>query len=60
MFVPRGLSHCFQNVGDERASRLAVYSPGEIEQFFENFAAGDAKGRRGAVPGADTPPPQTG
>ena len=54
VFIPRGLSHCFRNVGEERVSLLAVYSPSGIEQFFENFAAGDAKGRGGAVPSADS------
>ncbi len=51
VFIPRGLPHRFLNVGEERASLLAVYTPGGIEDFFESFAAGDAAGRGGAAPG---------
>jgi len=39
VFIPRGLPHCFRNVGEQGASLLAVYTPGGLESFFENFAA---------------------
>lgn len=44
LFIPRGLPHCFQNIGSNSASLLAVYTPAGIEEFFENFAADKAKG----------------
>lgn len=39
-FIPHGTPHHFRNVGPDRASMLAVYTPGGIEEFFESFAAG--------------------
>jgi len=41
IFIPRGTPHHFQNVGQDPASLLAVYTPGGIEEFFEDFAAGE-------------------
>lgn len=40
VFIPRGLPHRFQNVDERPASLLAVYSPGGIEAFFEDFTPG--------------------
>ena len=52
VFIPRGLTHCFQNTGSESASLLAVYTPAGIEAFFESFAAD----KEGIVPPPDSPP----
>lgn len=56
VFIPRGLPHSFRNVGEAPASLLAVYSPGGIEEFFENVAVGKQERRGGATPGGGTPP----
>ena len=53
VFVPRGLPHCFRNVGEEHALVLGVYTPAGIEGFFENVAAREADAR-GGTPGAPT------
>jgi quercetin dioxygenase-like cupin family protein len=37
-FVPRGVPHCFQNVGDGPARILVMFSPAGMEPFFESFA----------------------
>jgi quercetin dioxygenase-like cupin family protein len=39
VFVPRGVEHCFQNIGDTPARILVLFTPGGMEQFFERFAA---------------------
>jgi quercetin dioxygenase-like cupin family protein len=39
MFVPRGVPHCFQNVGDGVARILVFFTPAGMERFFERFAA---------------------
>ena len=39
VFVPRGVAHCFQNVGDRPARLLVVFTPSGMERFFERFAA---------------------
>lgn len=41
VFIPRGVQHRFLNVGEGRATLLGIYTPGGIEEFFENFAAAD-------------------
>jgi quercetin dioxygenase-like cupin family protein len=46
VFVPRGVRHCFQNVGDRPARLLVIFTPAGIERFFERFA--------GVPAGADT------
>lgn len=46
VFIPRGLSHCFQNIGDAPGRALAVFTPAGMERFFESF---------GAVGGGATP-----
>lgn len=51
IFIPRGLLHGFRNVEDRRARLLAVYQPGGIEEFFEEFAAGAASLDRTAESG---------
>lgn len=39
MFVPRGVPHCFQNVGDGDARVLVFFTPAGMEGFFERFGA---------------------
>ncbi|WP_114592193.1 cupin domain-containing protein [Euzebya pacifica] len=39
VFVPRGTSHCFQNVTDEPGEVLVMFTPGGMERFFELHAA---------------------
>lgn len=39
IFVPRGIAHCFQNVGDRPAQVLVIFTPSGMERFFERFAA---------------------
>lgn len=39
VFVPRGTDHCFQNIGDESANLLVLFTPAGMEKFFEEFAA---------------------
>lgn len=38
VFVPRGVPHCFQNVGDEPARILVIFTPSGMERFFDRFA----------------------
>jgi mannose-6-phosphate isomerase-like protein (cupin superfamily) len=38
MFIPRGTPHCFQNVGDEPARLLVMFTPAGMERFFEGVA----------------------
>ena len=40
MFVPRGVPHCFQNVGYGRGRLLITFAPAGMERFFE-LASGD-------------------
>lgn len=44
VFVPRGTDHAFQNIGDEPARILVMFTPAGIEHFFDRFASlpGDA------------------
>jgi quercetin dioxygenase-like cupin family protein len=39
VFVPRGVPHCFQNVGDDAARILVIFTPAGMERFFDRFAA---------------------
>jgi quercetin dioxygenase-like cupin family protein len=39
VFVPRGTPHCFQNIGDEPATILVLFTPSGMERFFDRFAA---------------------
>ena len=34
-FVPRGMPHCFKNCSDKRARVLILFTPGDIEVFFD-------------------------
>lgn len=38
VFVPRGTRHCFQNIGDEDARILVLFTPSGMERFFEEHA----------------------
>lgn len=38
VFVPRGVAHCFQNVGSGPARILVVFTPSGMERFFDRFA----------------------
>lgn len=40
VFIPRGVPHAWQNVGDAPANLLVLFVPGAagMEQFFERFA----------------------
>ncbi len=38
VFVPPGVDHCFQNVGDQPARLLVQFSPAGMEGFFEALA----------------------
>ena len=38
VFVPPGLPHCFQNVGNAPARILITFSPSGMEAFFDRFA----------------------
>jgi len=37
-FIPKGVEHTWQNVGDEPARLLIVTAPAGFERFFELFA----------------------
>jgi quercetin dioxygenase-like cupin family protein len=34
-FVPRGVPHCFKNCSDRLARVMALFTPGDIEGFFD-------------------------
>lgn len=38
VFVPRGTPHCFQNVGEQDARILVLFTPSGMERFFDRFA----------------------
>jgi quercetin dioxygenase-like cupin family protein len=38
VFVPRGVPHAFQNVGDAPARILVMFTPSGMERFFDQFA----------------------
>jgi quercetin dioxygenase-like cupin family protein len=38
VFVPRGTPHAFQNVGDQPARLLVMFTPSGMERFFDEFA----------------------
>ncbi len=38
MFIPRGTPHCLQNIGDEPARLLVMFTPAGMEGFFEGVA----------------------
>jgi quercetin dioxygenase-like cupin family protein len=37
-FIPRGVPHCWQNVGSTPSLMLAVIAPSGLERFFERYA----------------------
>ena len=39
VFVPRGTRHCFQNIGEQPAKVLVLFTPAGMERFFDRFAA---------------------
>ncbi len=39
IFVPRGTRHCFQNIGEQPARILVLFTPAGMERFFDRFAA---------------------
>jgi quercetin dioxygenase-like cupin family protein len=41
-FIPRGMQHTFQNVGEDEARILIHFSPSGMERFFDRFAALDS------------------
>jgi hypothetical protein len=38
IFGPRGIPHSFQNVGDTPGRLLAIYTPADVERFFQQYA----------------------
>jgi quercetin dioxygenase-like cupin family protein len=38
VFVPRGVPHCFQNIGNDPARILVIFTPAGMERFFDRFA----------------------
>jgi mannose-6-phosphate isomerase-like protein (cupin superfamily) len=38
VFVPRGARHCFQNMSEEAAQILVLFTPSGMERFFEELA----------------------
>ena len=38
VYVPPGVPHCFQNVGDADARILVLFSPAGMEEFFDRFS----------------------
>jgi len=38
VFIPRGLPHCFQNVGEGPARMLITFTPAGMEGFFDRLA----------------------
>ncbi|MDO8392581.1 MAG: cupin domain-containing protein [Actinomycetota bacterium] len=38
VYIPKGTPHCFQNVGDEAARFLVMFTPAGMERFFKRTA----------------------
>lgn len=38
VFIPRGVAHCFQNVGAEPGRMLVTFAPAGMEGFFDRLA----------------------
>lgn len=38
VFIPRGVAHCFQNVGETPGRIVATFTPAGMEHFFEGLA----------------------
>ena len=65
VWVPRGVPHAFQNVGDTPARLLVMFTPSGMERFFDAFGALSAPGppdfaRLGAQAGMDVVGPPLG
>lgn len=43
-FGPRGVPHCFQNIGQAPGRLLVVTTPSGLERFFQDFAAKSSDG----------------
>lgn len=43
-FVPKGMRHCFQNVGEEMARIHVMFTPAGMEPFFEAFSSVESEG----------------
>jgi quercetin dioxygenase-like cupin family protein len=43
-FVPRGVPHTWENVGDAPARMLVLFTPAGMERFFDRFADLDGPG----------------
>ena len=39
VFLPRGIPHCFQNIGDEAGKMVVICQPAGLELFFEEISA---------------------
>jgi mannose-6-phosphate isomerase-like protein (cupin superfamily) len=39
LFAPRGVPHCFANLGQTAATLLVVFTPASMEDMFERFQA---------------------
>jgi quercetin dioxygenase-like cupin family protein len=37
-FAPRGVPHCFDNIGDAPARMITIFTPAGLEPFFEGFS----------------------
>ncbi len=48
-FVPRGVPHCFKNCSQREARVLIVFTPGNIEGFFEYGNVNPSTGRSDKV-----------
>ena len=46
-FGPRGVPHCFQNIGQGPGRLLVVTTPSGLERFFHDFAAKSSGGLAG-------------
>ena len=38
VFIPRGVAHCFQNVGEEAGRMLVTFTPAGMEGFFDRLS----------------------
>jgi len=38
VFIPHGVPHCFQNVGEDEGRMLVTFAPAGMERFFERLS----------------------
>jgi quercetin dioxygenase-like cupin family protein len=38
VFIPHGVPHCFQNIGDDEGRMLVTFAPAGMERFFERLS----------------------